>query len=181
MGVRQNQSSSAGGFAKENGATGRIDAVEIIRRPRRVARNPADSRLVILVGGRIVARSSEFGQVMMIHYIEQVHVSVLTEIRVQREAEQTMIAPIADLFTDIEHGRRLSNVILKNPDPPVPVPLVHGSDFVPGNADSSVPIAADFCFDEAGRQRRGWSRLREKREIRSEEGESAGDRKLQEV
>src|SRR5258706_1497419 len=89
---------------------------------------------------------------MMVHNIQQVHITILAKTGMQGETEQAMIAPVTNFLADIQDRRTQSNIILKNPDPAIPVPLVHGSDFIEGNADCTIPVTSDLSCDEICRQ-----------------------------
>ena len=60
----------------------------------------------------------------MVYDIEQINVTILSEVRIERQAEHSVIVIASDFFANVQNWRGELNVIFDDPDPPKTVPRV---------------------------------------------------------
>src|SRR5437588_6555204 len=111
MRLPNDRKSGAAGFAQQNLSTGGIDRVEVIRSSGRIARQAANGVLIIFVDCRTVVRGSVVEEIMVIHHIQQINVTVLTKVWVQGQAEHAMIMVGSDFFADVQNRSGKFDVI----------------------------------------------------------------------
>ena len=85
---------------------------------------------------------------MVVDYVQEINVAVLPKVRVERKAKQTVIAPIANFFADIDQRRSQTHIVLENPDPAIPIPLEQRADLVKGDSDKVIPITTHVRFSK---------------------------------
>ena len=130
----------------------RVHRAQPARRRRGVARDARQGRRHVVVRVGVVAGAARVLQVVVVHRVEQVDVPVRQEVRVQREAEQAVVAPVSDLVRDVDHGRRALHAVLDDPHAARALPHVHAAVRIERDADRGVPRAADGRFRESDRR-----------------------------
>ena len=91
--------------------------------------------------------------------VEQVTIAVGGELRIKGEPQQTVIAPIANLFTDIKQRGSLPNAIFDDPDAACAFPHVHAARARKCQPGGLIPAADDELIGEV-RGERGCRRQR---------------------
>ena len=130
------------GFAEQNETAAKIDRREIVRGVAGVTRHATDGRLRVGIRIGIVIRGAEIQQVMPIHRVEQVDVSVRLEIGIERKAGAAMIAPVRNLVADVEQLREARVRRFFEPDAAGAFPDEHAAGIAERDPDSLAPGAA---------------------------------------
>src|SRR5688500_11749662 len=96
---------------------------------------------------------------MAIHDVQQIDVTVDTEIGIQRKAEEAEVTPGAHFLADVNQECPRAAVILLDPDSARALPDVHSAIGFEERANSLVPGSAGgavhSCFGKASRQSGG--------------------------
>jgi hypothetical protein len=90
--------------------------------------------------------------VVVINYIQEVDVSIVQEIWMQRKTEQAMVAPSANLVTKIDEGCGCFHAILDDPNCPASLPYEQPAIRCEGNPDGFIPVASNTFLKKAGRE-----------------------------
>src|SRR5688572_16278040 len=149
----QNRNARRDRFANQHPATGRIGSAKTVGRPRGISRHPADGGSKIFVRRRIVRGRPMMEQMMAIDHITDIEMAVLLKVRVESEAEHSVVAPGTDFVADVEQRNPGIGAVLQNPNPAGPFPDV-GSIYplrggIESDADRFSPEASDFLLGKS--------------------------------
>src|SRR5688572_19003421 len=128
------------GFTDEHNAAAGNGGVELRGRVKRVARDAADRRVKVFVGTGIVLRRAEMQQMVAIDSIEQENLAVVEEVRMQRHAKQSKIAPRADFLCNVDH--QMPEIVIEHVHATTAFPDEGSSIISEGNADNFGPCSA---------------------------------------
>ena len=113
----------------------------------------------------VVTGRARVQEVVAIDNVEEIDESVLLKVRMQREAEHSVVAPVRDFVVDVDERRREFRAIFHEPDAAGALPDAEAvralRTWVDGEADWVDPSVADELLGESRRQREGAKRQSE--------------------
>ena len=151
MGIEHDREARADALTDQDGPARWVHTAESIAGTSGVASEPANGGLVVFVGGRVVGGGAELGQVMVIHDIEQIDIPVLMKVRMQGQAQQTVVLPRPHLLADVDEGIGLFDVVLDDPDPPAAIPGIPKPEGIESDPYELVERAVDLRLDKPER------------------------------
>ena len=78
---------------------------------------------------------------MPVHRVEQIHVAVGLEVRIEREPETTVVAPVRNFLAEIKDLREIRFGCIPHPDPARAFPHKHSAKWTEGDTGRLAPVA----------------------------------------
>ena len=154
MSFGANWDSRLSGFPKQNLPTGGSTEPKAICGSARVPGQSADRRCVVFVCIGIVIGIAGMEEIVPIHDVRHIDVTIVSKIGIQRETEHPVVTPLADFVMDVEQKRVIGIASILEPDLARSLPHIHTPVGFKCDSDGVGPWSRNCSFSKPGRHRR---------------------------
>src|SRR5207253_4307037 len=147
----KNWKTSISALAQQHQAAIRIDAVKMIGASSGVAGDAANGGCKIFIGAAVVIWRSVIRQVVVVHHVEKINITIIQKIRMQRKTHQTVVMPASHFRAEVDEGLTLFDAVLNRPDASGTFPDKHLSIRTERKPNGLVPRSANRFFNKCAR------------------------------